>query len=51
MFDQGFAISSDRGDTWETMSPARTYNTANVRDLVVHPRDNVIVIATHGRGM
>ncbi len=25
--------------------------TAYVHDLVIHPRDNVIVIATHGRGM
>jgi len=22
-----------------------------VHDLIIHPRDNVIVIATHGRGM
>jgi hypothetical protein len=22
-----------------------------VHDLIVHPRDNIVVIATHGRGM
>jgi hypothetical protein len=22
-----------------------------VHDLIIHPRDNVVVIATHGRGM
>jgi hypothetical protein len=25
--------------------------TVYVHDLIIHPRDNVIVIATHGRGM
>jgi len=24
---------------------------AYVHDLIIHPRDNVVVIATHGRGM
>ena len=22
-----------------------------VQDMIIHPRDNIIVIATHGRGM
>jgi hypothetical protein len=22
-----------------------------VHDLIVHPRDNILVVATHGRGM
>jgi photosystem II stability/assembly factor-like uncharacterized protein len=47
--DAGVYVTTDGGKTWSVLGgnlPA-TY----VHDLVVHPRDNVIVIATHGRGM
>jgi photosystem II stability/assembly factor-like uncharacterized protein len=47
--DTGVYVSTNGGKQWNVLGsglPA-TY----VHDLVIHPRDNVIVIATHGRGM
>ncbi|MEI6670046.1 MAG: hypothetical protein WCP29_18000 [Acidobacteriota bacterium] len=47
--DTGVYVTTDGGKKWDTLGanlPA-TY----VHDLIIHPRDNVIVIATHGRGM
>ena len=46
--DIGVYISKDRGRSWEVLGDLpSTY----VHDLVIHPRDNIMVIATHGRGM
>ena len=47
--DGGAYVSADGGASWNVLGgnlPA-----AYVHDLIIHPRDNVIVIATHGRGM
>ena len=47
--DLGVYVSTDGGKNWNVLGgnlPA-TY----VHDLIIHPRDNIIVIATHGRGM
>jgi photosystem II stability/assembly factor-like uncharacterized protein len=47
--DFGAFISTDGGRQWQVLGgnlPA-----TQVSDLQVHPRDNVIVIATYGRGM
>jgi len=47
--DSAVFISRDRGQSWHVLGgnlPA-----LYVHDLVIHPRDNIIVIATHGRGM
>jgi photosystem II stability/assembly factor-like uncharacterized protein len=47
--DMGVFVSTDVGGTWQVLGgdlPA-----VYVHDLIVHPRDNVVVIATHGRGM
>ena len=47
--DTGVYVTTDGGKKWDTLGanlPA-TY----VHDLIIHPRDNVIVVATHGRGM
>ena len=46
--DLGLFISLDGGGSWIYMS--RIPNVA-VYDLIVHPRDNELVAATHGRGM
>jgi len=46
--DAGVYISTDRGETYEV---AGDLPFAYVHDLQVHPRDNMIIIATHGRGM
>ncbi len=47
--DTGVYVTTDAGKTWNVLGSGlpSTY----VHDLIVHPRDNVIVIATHGRGM
>jgi photosystem II stability/assembly factor-like uncharacterized protein len=46
--DIGVYLSTDGGKKWSVLGDLpSTY----VHDLVIHPRDNMIVIATHGRGM
>ena len=47
--DGGVFVTMDRGKSWEALGSGLP--TVYVHDLVVHPRDNVVVIATHGRGM
>ncbi len=47
--DAGVYASLDRGATWVSLSA--TLPTTPVHDLVVHPRDDEIVIGTHGRGV
>ncbi len=42
-------VSLDRGATWHTL--AHELPSTFVHDLVVHPRDDILVAATHGRGM
>lgn len=47
--DLGVYVSKDKGKTWQVLGGnlPSTY----VHDLIIHPRDNIIVITTHGRGM
>jgi len=47
--DIGVYVSQDSGKTWAVLGGnlPSTY----VLDLIIHPRDNILVIATHGRGM
>ena len=46
--DNGVFVTKNGGESWETLGDIpSTY----VHDLIIHPRDNMIVIATHGRGM
>lgn len=47
--DLGAYISMDRGGTWNVLGSGLPITF--VHDLIVHPRDFVAVIATHGRGM
>jgi photosystem II stability/assembly factor-like uncharacterized protein len=47
--DIGVYVTSDGGKTWNILG--NNLPSCFVQDLIVHPRDNVIVIATHGRGM
>jgi len=42
-------VSVDRGASWHVLD--ESLPTTFVQDMVVHPRDNVLVAATHGRGM
>ncbi len=46
--DLGVFLSTDGGKTWDVLGDLpSTY----VHDIQVHPRDRIVVIATHGRGI
>ncbi|MCJ7582041.1 MAG: hypothetical protein MUP98_16135 [Candidatus Aminicenantes bacterium] len=47
--DVGVYVTKDGGKKWDTLGG--NLPTVYVQDLVIHPTENVIVIATHGRGM
>jgi hypothetical protein len=47
--DGGVYVTKDGGKTWNVLGGDLPM--VYVHDLIIHPRDNVIVIATHGRGM
>lgn len=46
--DGGVFITKDGGKKWDVLG---TLPFSYVHDLAIHPRDNMIIIATHGRGM
>ncbi len=45
----GLFASTDAGQTWSRFS--NNLPTARVDDILVHPRDNDLIIATHARGV
>jgi photosystem II stability/assembly factor-like uncharacterized protein len=47
--DLSVYVTVDGGATWDVLGTNLPTN--YVHDIVVHPRDRVIVVATHGRGM
>jgi len=47
--DVGVYVSKDKGKTWSVLGG--NLPTVYAQDLIIHPRDNIIVVATHGRGM
>lgn len=47
--DLGVYVTVDGCKTWHVL--ANNLPTTFVHDLVIHPRDDIMVIATHGRGM
>ncbi|MCE4566835.1 hypothetical protein INQ51_21110 [Maribellus sp. CM-23] len=47
--DYGVFVSSDRGKSWQTL--VGDLPTTYVHDINIHQRDDIAVIATHGRGM
>lgn len=46
--DAAVYVSTDRGKSWNVLGDLPF---AYVHDLAIHPRDNMIIIATHGRGV
>ena len=46
--DGGVFISKNGGKKWDVLG---NLPFSYVHDLAIHPRDNMIIIATHGRGM
>jgi photosystem II stability/assembly factor-like uncharacterized protein len=45
----GVFVSIDRGETWAQLK--NNLPTVPVDDIVIHPRDNDLVLGTHGRGI
>lgn len=46
--DAGVYVTKDGGKKWDILG---NLPYSYVHDLAIHPRDNMIIIATHGRGM
>ena len=46
--EMGVFVSTDEGGSWARMRGGLP--TVRVDDLAIHPRDNALVVATHGRG-
>ena len=46
--DASVYISKDKGESWNVLGDLPF---AYVHDLQIHPRDNMLIIATHGRGV
>lgn len=47
--DIGVYVTKDGGTSWSVLGG--NLPSMFVHDLIIHPRDNVLVIASHGRGM
>ena len=47
--DFGVYVTTDAGARWEVLGG--NLPSVNVMDFIVHPRDRMLVIATHGRGV
>ena len=47
--DKGLYVSLNKGANWTTLGG--NLPTVPVHDLVVHPRDNELIVATHGRSI
>lgn len=47
--DAGVYVSLDRGEAWQSL--CADLPTTPVADLAIHPREDQIVIATHGRSL
>ncbi len=46
----GLHVTRDQGKSWERLH-LKNLPTVAVHDLLIHPRDNDLVVGTHGRGL
>jgi hypothetical protein len=49
--ERGAHFSNDAGRTWTSLSLTTNFPTVSVDDAIIHPRDNALVLGTHGRGI
>ena len=47
--ETGIFVSIDRGRTWKRLKA--NFPTVRVDELTIHPRDNALIVATHGRSL
>jgi photosystem II stability/assembly factor-like uncharacterized protein len=47
--DLGVYVTTDHAESWHVLGTGLPITF--VHDLIVHPRDRILVVATHGRGM
>jgi photosystem II stability/assembly factor-like uncharacterized protein len=47
--ETGLAVSLDRGKSWQRISA--NLPTVRVDEITLHPRDNAMILATHGRAL
>ncbi len=49
--EKGALVTNDRGASWLPLSLVTNLPAVSVDDIVIHPRDNALVLGTHGRGI
>jgi photosystem II stability/assembly factor-like uncharacterized protein len=48
--ETGIFVTTDRGKAWKRLK-GRNFPTVRVDEMVIHPRDNALVVGTHGRSI
>ncbi len=48
--ETGIFVTTDRGKSWKRLK-GRNFPTVRVDEMIIHPRDNALVVATHGRSI
>jgi len=48
--ENGLFVTLDRGRAWRQLK-GRNFPTVRIDEMVIHPRDNALIIGTHGRAL
>jgi len=48
--ENGLFVTLDRGRSWRLVK-GRNFPTVRIDEMIIHPRDNALVIGTHGRSL